>query len=146
MFGETLLLALRSIRRNVLRSSLTILGIVIGIAAVITLVTLGGGATVQVANQIKSLAAISSACAGGSRALAACGRPRGCSGEGPRAIGARHLRDRGRGADGVPKHARHQRRHELVDGRHRRVARLSARARWPLARGRVFTDELRAGR
>jgi len=55
MFRETLLLALRAIRRNVLRSSLTILGIVIGIAAVITLVTLGGGATVQVANQIKSL-------------------------------------------------------------------------------------------
>jgi putative ABC transport system permease protein len=55
MFRETLLLALRAIRRNVLRSSLTILGIVIGIAAVITLVTLGGGATLQVANQIKSL-------------------------------------------------------------------------------------------
>jgi len=55
MFGETLLLAMREIRRNALRSSLTILGIVIGIAAVITLVTLGGGATVQVANQIKSL-------------------------------------------------------------------------------------------
>jgi hypothetical protein len=30
MFRETLLLALREIRRNVLRSSLTILGIVIG--------------------------------------------------------------------------------------------------------------------
>ncbi|OGA56202.1 MAG: multidrug ABC transporter substrate-binding protein [Betaproteobacteria bacterium RIFCSPLOWO2_12_FULL_62_58] len=55
MFGETLLLALREIRRNVLRSSLTILGVVIGVAAVITMVTIGGGATVQVANQIKSL-------------------------------------------------------------------------------------------
>jgi putative ABC transport system permease protein len=55
MFGETLLLALRAIRRNALRSSLTILGIVIGVAAVITMVTLGGGATLQVASQIRSL-------------------------------------------------------------------------------------------
>jgi putative ABC transport system permease protein len=55
MFGETLLLALRAIRRNALRSSLTILGIVIGVAAVITMVTLGGGATAQVASQIRSL-------------------------------------------------------------------------------------------
>ncbi|MBI3042582.1 MAG: ABC transporter permease [Betaproteobacteria bacterium] len=55
MFRETVLLALREIRRNVLRSSLTILGIVIGVAAVITMVTIGGGATVQVASQIRSL-------------------------------------------------------------------------------------------
>jgi putative ABC transport system permease protein len=55
MFREMLLLALREIRRNVLRSSLTILGIVIGVAAVITMVTIGGGATEQVANQIRSL-------------------------------------------------------------------------------------------
>ncbi|MCC6608109.1 MAG: ABC transporter permease [Burkholderiales bacterium] len=55
MFWEALRLALREIRRNALRSSLTILGVVIGVAAVITMVTLGGGATVHVANQIKSL-------------------------------------------------------------------------------------------
>ena len=55
MLGETAILALREIRRNVLRSSLTILGIVIGVAAVITLVTLGGGATAQVASEIASL-------------------------------------------------------------------------------------------
>jgi putative ABC transport system permease protein len=55
MFRETLVLALRAIRRNALRSSLTILGIVIGVAAVIVMVTLGGGATLQVANQIRSL-------------------------------------------------------------------------------------------
>jgi len=55
MFREALLLALREIRRNALRSSLTILGVVIGVAAVIAMVTLGGGATVHVANQIKSL-------------------------------------------------------------------------------------------
>ena len=57
MLRETLLLALRAIRRNALRSSLTILGIVIGVAAVITMVTLGGGATLAVSEQIRSLGA-----------------------------------------------------------------------------------------
>lgn len=55
MIWETVLLALRAIRRNVLRSSLTILGIVIGVAAVITMVTLGGGATAQVRAEISGL-------------------------------------------------------------------------------------------
>ena len=55
MLLNTLLLALRSIRRNVLRSFLTILGIVIGVSAVITMVTLGNGATLAVQNQISSL-------------------------------------------------------------------------------------------
>ena len=55
MFWNALLLALREIRRNVLRSFLTILGIVIGVAAVIVMVTLGDGATAQVAQQISSL-------------------------------------------------------------------------------------------
>ena len=55
MLLNTLLLALRSIRRNLLRSFLTILGIVIGVSAVITMVTLGNGATQAVQNQISSL-------------------------------------------------------------------------------------------
>jgi putative ABC transport system permease protein len=55
MLWNTLLLALRAIRRNLMRSILTILGIVIGIAAVITLVTLGNGATKSVADQIASM-------------------------------------------------------------------------------------------
>jgi len=55
MLWETLLLAVRAIRRNVLRSTLTILGIVIGVASVITMVTLGKGATLQVASEIGSL-------------------------------------------------------------------------------------------
>ena len=55
MIWETILLALLAIRRNVLRSSLTILGIVIGVAAVITMVTLGDGATAQVTADISSL-------------------------------------------------------------------------------------------
>ena len=55
MLWNTLLLALRSIRRNLMRSFLTILGIVIGVAAVITMVTLGNGATQSVSDQISSM-------------------------------------------------------------------------------------------
>ena len=55
MFLSSILLALRSIRRNLLRSFLTILGIVIGVSAVITMVTLGNGATLAVQNQISGL-------------------------------------------------------------------------------------------
>ena len=55
MFWNALLLALREIRRSLMRSFLTILGIVIGVAAVIVMVTIGGGATVQVTEQIASL-------------------------------------------------------------------------------------------
>jgi putative ABC transport system permease protein len=49
------LLALREIRRNLMRSFLTVLGIVIGVAAVVTMVTLGNGATKAVSDQISSL-------------------------------------------------------------------------------------------
>ena len=55
MIWETILLAQRAIRRNMLRSSLTVLGIVIGVAAVITMVTLGSGATAQVTSDIAKL-------------------------------------------------------------------------------------------
>jgi len=55
MFWNTLLLSLREIRRNVMRSFLTVLGIVIGVASVITMVTLGKGATQQVATSIASM-------------------------------------------------------------------------------------------
>jgi putative ABC transport system permease protein len=55
MLLNALLLALREIRRNLLRSFLTVLGIVIGVGAVITMVTLGNGATRMVADQISSL-------------------------------------------------------------------------------------------
>ncbi len=55
MWWSTVLLALRSIRRNLMRSFLTILGIVIGVSAVITMVTLGHGATLSVQTQISSL-------------------------------------------------------------------------------------------
>lgn len=55
MLANALLLALREIRRNMMRSALTMLGIVIGVASVIVMVNLGSGATAQVSQQIASL-------------------------------------------------------------------------------------------
>ena len=55
MLWNALLLALREIRRNLMRSALTMLGIVIGVASVIVMVNLGSGATAQVAGEIASL-------------------------------------------------------------------------------------------
>jgi putative ABC transport system permease protein len=55
MLRNTIWLALRELKRNVLRSFLTILGIVIGVAAVIIMATIGGGATLQVKQQIAAM-------------------------------------------------------------------------------------------
>ncbi len=51
----TLKIALRALRRNKMRSLLTMLGIIIGVAAVITTVSIGAGARAQVQAQIDSL-------------------------------------------------------------------------------------------
>jgi putative ABC transport system permease protein len=55
MLAETLLMAWREIRRNALRSFLTMLGVVIGVGAVIVLVTLGEGASAKVKSDIAKL-------------------------------------------------------------------------------------------
>jgi putative ABC transport system permease protein len=55
MLLSVFMLALHSVLRNMLRSFLTILGIVIGVSAVITMVTLGNGATQAIETQITSL-------------------------------------------------------------------------------------------
>ena len=47
-------LALRSLNRNRLRTALTMLGIIIGVAAVLTMVALGGGARAAVQNNVTS--------------------------------------------------------------------------------------------
>jgi putative ABC transport system permease protein len=57
MIGTTITLAFRAIMRHKLRSFLTTLGIIIGVAAVVTMVTLGNGATAAVRQQISSLGA-----------------------------------------------------------------------------------------
>jgi putative ABC transport system permease protein len=55
MFGTTFILAIRSILRHKLRSFLTTLGIIIGVAAVVTMVTLGKATTAAVQQQISAL-------------------------------------------------------------------------------------------
>lgn len=54
-FWLTLVSSLRILRRNPLRAGLTMLGIVIGIGAVVTMVSLGQGATASVQAEIQSL-------------------------------------------------------------------------------------------
>ena len=51
----TILSALRILRRNSLRAGLTMLGIIIGIGAVVAMVSLGQGATASVQAEISSL-------------------------------------------------------------------------------------------
>ena len=55
MFFNAFILALRGIRRNITRAFLTVIGVVIGVAAVVTMVTLGRGATETVKAQISNL-------------------------------------------------------------------------------------------
>ncbi|MCB1464246.1 MAG: ABC transporter permease [Nitratireductor sp.] len=55
MIWETIKLALQAIVRNALRSFLTVLGVVIGVGAVIAMVTIGNGTTAQVQSDISAL-------------------------------------------------------------------------------------------
>ena len=55
MIGATILMALREIRRNLMRSGLTMLGVVIGVGAVVALVSIGRGATESVTSSIASM-------------------------------------------------------------------------------------------
>ena len=52
---STWLIAVKALRRNMMRSMLTMLGIIIGVAAVIAMVAIGSGAREQVATQIGSM-------------------------------------------------------------------------------------------
>jgi len=56
-FLATVAIALKALRTNTLRSALTMLGIIIGVAAVIVMIAVGTGARSQVEAQIKSLGA-----------------------------------------------------------------------------------------
>ena len=149
MWLNTLLLALRSIRRNLMRSFLTILGIVIGVSAVITMVTVGNGATLSVQNQISGL---------GTNLLQI--RPGQRMGPGSGGSSAPFFKDTdaeaiatqiGGVAAAAPqsRSARHAggQRPQLEQHHHRQHQRRGSRiGNWTLAQGREFSDaELRAG-
>jgi putative ABC transport system permease protein len=53
-FRETLRVALKAIRRNKVRSTLTMLGVIIGVASVIAMIALGSGARAAIDEQIES--------------------------------------------------------------------------------------------
>lgn len=55
--AETMRIAWRAVRANLLRSTLTMLGMIIGMAALITMVAVGSGAQSQIDEQIRSLGA-----------------------------------------------------------------------------------------
>ena len=55
--SEAVRMALRSLRANLFRTVLTLLGIVIGVASVVTMMAIGEGAKQQVVNQFSSLGA-----------------------------------------------------------------------------------------
>ena len=65
--------ALQALAANTLRSALTMLGIIIGVAAVITMVAVGNGATQRVQEQMKGLGSNIMWCAG--RGVANRGTP-----------------------------------------------------------------------
>ena len=54
LFSENIRIALRALRANKMRSILTILGIVIGVATVVALLALGNGTTASITNSIQS--------------------------------------------------------------------------------------------
>ena len=54
-FLESIRVSLRALRANKLRSALTMLGIIIGVAAVIAMVGIGNGATASITSQIQGL-------------------------------------------------------------------------------------------
>src|SRR5512140_3800762 len=54
LFSENLRVALRALRANKMRSILTMLGIVIGVATVVALLAIGNGATSSITSDIQS--------------------------------------------------------------------------------------------
>jgi len=57
IIGESIRIALRALHANRLRSSLTMLGIIIGVASVVTMGAVGAGAQAQIMQEIRSLGA-----------------------------------------------------------------------------------------
>ncbi len=146
MVWNALLLAWRAIRRNLMRSFLTILGIVIGVSAVITMVTLGNGATQSVRDQIAGM--------GSNLLIVVPGQGFGpSSGDAPRfrAVDAEAIRTQVALAQAVAPTA--TRRTTAVYGARNWMTAVTGTTNayftagnWRLAAGRTFTDaEVRAG-
>jgi putative ABC transport system permease protein len=149
MIGNAITLALREIRRNLLRAALTTFGIVIGVGAVIAMVTIGNGARASVANSIESM--------GSNLIILQPGTRRGPGGGGATSASAFTQAD----VDTITREVANVR----VAGLATRAATVVAGNRnhptqiagtnnaylgvrdWPVIEGRIFTEaELRSGR
>ncbi len=152
MVWETARLAIRAIFRNALRSFLTVLGIVIGVASVITMVTVGQGSSAQVTADVARLGTNILMVRPGRTAM---GPPSNISGGAqPRSF---TLRDVDRLIDAVPQIATAAPVSSgsttvVAGGENHRTQITATDARyleasdWPLALGRNFADaEARAG-
>ena len=148
MFWETVRLAILSITRNVLRSVLTLLGIVIGVAAVIAMITIGSGTTEKVKADISKL---------GSNLLVV--RAGGMSQPGGPRVQAKELEDKDVRAlvDGIPEaraiSAASQKIVRIISGTESLSVSVTgadtgyfAARDWGVALGREYTDqEVRGG-
>ncbi len=148
MLWETIKLALCSVGRNVLRSVLTLLGIVIGVAAVIAMITIGSGTTERVKSDIGKL--------GSNLLVVRAARPDrgGATSFTPRALEEKDAAALSKALDGVKAvSAASQKSVRVVYGSQNLTADVTGSdvdyftARdWELAAGRLFTDsEVRAG-
>ena len=54
---ESLIIGLQALRANKMRSLLTVLGIIVGVAAVVCMVSVGSGARNEVSEKIRTLGA-----------------------------------------------------------------------------------------
>ncbi|NMG41329.1 FtsX-like permease family protein [Chelativorans sp. ZYF759] len=142
MWLETIRLALRSVLRNPLRSFLTLLGIVIGVAAVIAMITIGSGTTERVKEDIAKL--------GSNLLVVSAARPSRGGGASftPRRLDARDLEGLRNGlTDVVAVSATAQRQQRVVFGPQNMAAEVTGTdaqyfiARdWAVADGRTFGD------
>ena len=81
---QSLLIAVRALRVNKMRALLTMLGIIIGIAAVIAMVAIGAGASKMISDQISSIGSNLLLVFPGSAPAAACARAGGTARPSPR--------------------------------------------------------------
>jgi putative ABC transport system permease protein len=141
MLLETVRLALRSVLRNPLRSFLTLLGIVIGVAAVIAMITIGSGTTERVKEDIARL--------GSNLLIVSASRPaRGGASFTPRRLDQRELEALRDGlGDVTAVSGTAQRQQRIVFGAQNMAAEVTGTdlqyfiARdWDVAEGRAFGD------
>jgi putative ABC transport system permease protein len=149
MIGNAIILALREIRRNLIRAALTTLGIVIGVGAVIAMVTIGNGAREGVADSIQSM--------GRNLIILQPGTRRGPGGGGSASAPAFTRADVDaitRQVSGIRVAALANRAATVVAGNRNHPTQVAGTSNaylgvrdWPVIEGRIFTEvEVRAGR